>query len=85
MSLDGIRDDVNEGKITFGPHLVQRMTEKGISIEQVLDVILTGNVRKKESDDRSRGKFRKFTISKGEIVVVVKDCVPGFIITTGRR
>ena len=85
MSLKTIYDDVRFNRITFGSHLVQRMWENGISIDQVLDTILTGTVNKKEKDERSRGKFLKYTISKGDIVVVVKDCKPGFIITVNRR
>jgi len=61
------------------------MWENGISINQVLDTILTGTINKKEKNERSHGKFTKFTVSKGNIVVVVKDCKPGFIITTNRR
>ncbi len=39
---------------------------------------------KKEKDERSEGKFNKYTISKGNIVVVVKDSLPAFIITANR-
>jgi len=85
MSLKSIYDDVKSQKITFGPHLIQRMWENGISIDQVLDTILTGTVNKKERDEQSKGKFLKYTVSKNEIVVVVKDCKPGFIITANKR
>ena len=85
MSIQTIRDDIRSGRITFGPHLIQRMWENGISIDQVLDNILTGTVNKKEKDERSRGRFTKYTISKANILVVVKDCIPGFIITANRR
>ncbi len=85
MSIETIHNDINSERITFGPHLVQRMWENCISIDQVLDTILTGTVNKKEKDERSRGKFTKYTISKGNIVVVVKDCKPGFIITANMR
>ena len=85
MSLRSIHDDVRSQKISFGPHLIQRMWENGISIDQVLDTILTGTVNKKERDEQSKGKFLKYTISKGEIIVVVKDCKPGFIITANKR
>jgi len=46
MSIEQIRKDVLSETITFGPHLVERMYQNGISIDQVLDVILTGTVRK---------------------------------------
>ena len=85
MSIETIREDVNLERITFGPHLIQRMWENGISVDQVLDTILTGTVNKQEKDERSQGKFSKFTISKRSIVVVVKDCNPAFIITANRR
>ena len=85
MSIETIYRDVENGYVTFGPHLIQRMFENGLSINQVLDVILTGTVRKKENDERSGGKFIKFTIAKGDILVVVKDCNPAFIITANRR
>ena len=85
MSIETIYEDINSERITFGPHLIQRMWENRISIDQVLDTILTGTVNKKEKDERSHGKFTKFTISKGDMVVVVKDCSPGFIITANRR
>jgi hypothetical protein len=84
MSIEQIRDDVLSEAITFGPHLVERMSESGISLDQVLDVILTGTVRKKEPDERSRGKFTKYTIYKGRITVTVKDCRPAFIVTANR-
>ncbi|OQX95384.1 hypothetical protein B6I21_05695 [candidate division KSB1 bacterium 4572_119] len=57
------------------------MWEKGLSIDQVLDVILNGTVNKREKDEQSKGYFSMFTISKGKIVIVVKDCKPVFIIT----
>ena len=85
MSIQSIYNDINSGRITFGPHLIQRMWENGISIDQVLGTILTGTVNKKKKDERSHGKFTKYTISKGKIVVVVKDCKPAFIITERRR
>ena len=85
MSIEQIRDDVRSEVITFGPHLVERMCENGISIDQVLDVILNGTVRKKETDERSGGKFTKYTIRKRRITVTVKDCRPAFIITANRR
>ena len=65
--------------------VTQRMWENGISIDQVLDTIMTGIINKKEKDERSEGKFSKYTISKGNIVVVVKDSFPAFIITANRR
>ena len=85
MSLSSIQNDIKSQRITFGPHLIQRMWENGISIDQVLDTILTGVVNKKGKDEQSKGKFIKYTISKGEIVVVVKDCKPAFIITANKR
>ena len=85
MSIEQIRDDVRSETITFGPHLVERMYENGISINQVLDVILNGTVRKREPDERSGGRFTKYTIRKGRITVTVKDCRPAFIITANRR
>ena len=84
MSLQSIYDDINSDEITFGPHLIQRIWENGISIDQVLQVILNGTVNKKENDEQSEGKFVKFTISKRNIKVVVKDCKPAFIITANR-
>ena len=50
-----------------------------------MSIETTYTVNKKEKDKRSHGKFTKYTISKGDIVVVVKDCKPGFIITASRR
>lgn len=85
MSLKTIYNDIYLERVTFGPHLIQRMWENGISIDQVLDTILTGTINKREKDERSHGKFIKFTITKRDIVVVVKDCKPAFIITANRR
>ena len=85
MSIESIYDDIDNEQITFGPHLIESMWNAGISIDQVLDLILTGTVNKKEKDERSHGRFNKFTISKGDMVVVVKDCNPAFIITAKRR
>jgi hypothetical protein len=85
MSIETIYEDIHTERITFGPHLIQRMWESCISIDQVLDTILTGTINKKEKNERSHRKFTKFTISKGDIVVVVKDCKPGFIITANKR
>lgn len=85
MSLEEIYEDIKLERITFGPHLIERIWKNGISIDQVLLTILTGTVNKKEKDERSHGKFAKFTISKGDVVVVVKDCKPGFVITANRR
>jgi len=84
MSLEQVRRDALSEAITLGPHLVERMYENGIAIDQVLDVILTGTVRKKQPDERSRGKFAKYTIHKGRITVTAKDCHPAFIVTANR-
>ena len=84
MSLQSIYNDVNSEEITFGSHLIQRMWENGISIDQVLETILNGIVNKKEKDEQSDGQFIKYTISKSKIKVVVKDCKPAFIITASR-
>jgi archaellum component FlaF (FlaF/FlaG flagellin family) len=84
MSIEQIRDDVHSETITFGPHLVERMYENGISIDQVLNVILNGTVVKKEPDERSGGKFTKYTLRRGHITITVKDCRPAFIITASR-
>ncbi|MBI3922443.1 MAG: DUF4258 domain-containing protein [Armatimonadetes bacterium] len=85
MPVDKIREDVLSGRITFGPHLVERMYQNGMSIDQVTDTILTGSVSKQEFDERSLGKFTKYTISKRRVTVTVKDCRPAFIITANRR
>jgi len=85
MSINTIYKDINSEEITFSPHFIQRMWENGISIDQVLDTIMTGIINKKEKDERSEGKFSKHTISKGNIVVVVKDSLPAFIIIANRR
>ena len=85
MSIQSIYDDINFERITFGPHFIQRLWENGLSIEQILDVVLTGTVRKKERDEYSGGKFSKYTIVKGNTGVVIKDCRPAFIITVYRR
>jgi len=85
MSIERIRDDIRNETITFGPHLVERIVENGVSIDQVLDTILNGTVRKKEPDERSGSKFMKYTIRKRHITVTVKDCHPAFIITANRR
>ena len=84
MSIEQVRDDVHSETITFGPHLVERMYENGISIDKVLNVILNGTVSKKEPDERSGGKFTKYTLRRGDITVTVKDCQPAFIITANR-
>jgi len=85
MPIGQVYADIYSEKITFGPHLIQRMYENGISIEQVLNVILTGTIRKREPDETTGGKFTKYTICKGKITVTVKDCQPAFIITASRR
>ena len=50
MSIETIYEDINCERVTFGPHLMQRMWENGISIDQVLDTILNGTVNKKEKE-----------------------------------
>jgi hypothetical protein len=84
MPIEQIRRDIFEEQITFGPHLIERMYENGISIDQVLDAILSGTVQKKEPDERSMGKFTKYTLRKGNLTVTVKVCRPAFIITANR-
>lgn len=85
MSLDTIYRDVRTERIDWGPHVVQRMWEEGFSVDHVYDTILTGTVRKREGDERSAGRFTKYTMVKRQTVVVVKDCHPAFIITVRRR
>ena len=63
MSIKTIYKDIVKEQITFGPYLIQRMWENGISIAQVLDAILTGTINKKEKDESSQVKFIKYTIS----------------------
>ena len=62
MSLGSVRMDVRAGNVDFGPHVVQRMWENSLSIDQVLDVIINGSMRKRENDEASLGRFTKFTI-----------------------
>lgn len=85
MSIEQIRQEVVAEAISFGPRLVERMVQNGISIDQVLDIVLNGTVRKKVPDERSSGRFSKYTISRGRITVTVKDCRPAFIITANRE
>ena len=85
MSVEQIRNDVDSETIEFGPHLVERMFGNGISIDQVLDVIVKGAVTKREPDERSGGLYSKYTIRRRRITVTVKDCSPAFIITANRR
>ena len=85
MSLESIRRDIRNESITIGPHVVQRLWEDGLSIDQVLDTISNGIVRKREKDEYSEGQYTKYTIVKRHIAVVVKDCHPAFIITARRR
>jgi hypothetical protein len=85
MSLETIRRDVRDESVTIGAHVVQRMWEDGLSMDQVLDTILSGVVRKREKDERSEGRYTKFTMVKRNVAVVVKDCHPAFIITARRR
>ena len=85
MSLEQVRQDARAGTISFGPHLVERMHQNGMSIDQVLDTVLTGTVRKRQPDERSRGMFTKYTITKRRVTVTVKDCRPAFIITAKRK
>lgn len=54
-------------------------------VAEKLDVILTGTVLKKEPDQKSEGKFAKYTVRKGRLTVTVKDSQPAFIITANRR
>lgn len=81
MSIETIYDDITSERITFGPHLIQRMWENGISINQVLDTILTGIINKKEKDERSHGKFTKFTILSARIV---EDVLNGIVKSSGK-
>jgi len=85
VSLDYIRNKLKEGLLDFGPHLVERMIQHHIDLDQVIDVIQNGILNKKESDDRSKGRFTKYTLSKGSITVVIKDSDIPFVITTFRR
>ena len=57
MSIETIYEDIHAERITFGPHLIQRMWKNSISAEQVLDTILSGTINKKEKNERSNGKF----------------------------
>ena len=84
MPIEEIREDVRSGRITFGPHLVERAQQNGMSVDQVLDAVLTGTVRKQEPDERSGGRFTKYTLSKRRVTVTVKDCRPAFVITANR-
>jgi hypothetical protein len=85
VSIERIREDVIAGAVTFGPHLVERMAENGISIDRVLDAVLNGTVRKREPDERSGGRFTRYTVGRGRITVTVKDCRPAFVITANRE
>ena len=84
MPIISIYNDIHSDKIIYGAHLVERIWQNGIWLDQVLDTILTGIINKKEKDELS-GRFTKFTISKNNIVVTVKDSKPAFIITANRR
>ncbi len=85
MSLERIKKQLEKENIAFGPHLVERMLQFHIDLDQILSVIMYGKVNKKEPDERSGGQFTKYTLTKGSIGVVVKDSEVPFVITTFRR
>ncbi len=84
MSVESVRKDFEAERFRFESHVIERSFQKGISIDQMIDVVLTGTVTKSEKDEESQGKFMKHTFKKGGTIVVVKDCDPPFVITTNR-
>ncbi len=84
MSLEYIRRELEKENLHFGPHLVDRMIQYNIDLDQVISVI-NGKVNKKEPDERSHRRFTKYSLTKGNVSVVVKDSEIPFVITVFRR
>ena len=83
--MDRIRKQIADENIDFGPHLAERMIQHNIDLDQILEVIRRGTVNKQEPDERSKGRYSKYTLTLGKIGVVVKDSEIPFVITTFRR
>ncbi len=85
MSVHRIYEDVGTRQIDWSFHAVEQMYRSGMSRNQVYEMILRGTVHKVENDEKSQGQYSKYTIGWRGCIAVVKDCVPAFIITVGRR
>lgn len=85
MSLDYIKRELEKGNLLFGTHLVEKMISQNITLEQVIEVIYDGKVNKKRPDEQSKSRFTKYTLTKGNISVVIKDSKIPFVITAFRR
>ena len=85
MSIDYIRKQLESDKLDFGAHLVDRMLQYHIDLDQIIQVIKEGKINKKLPDERSGGKFTKYTLTRGTISVVIKDSDIPFVITVYRR
>ncbi len=81
MSLEYIRRELEKEDLHFGPHLVDRMIQYNIDLDQVLS---NGKINKKEPDERSHERFTKYSLTKGNISVVVKDSEIPFVIVFRR-
>jgi len=85
LSLEYIKRELEKENLIFSIHLIEKMISQNISLDQIIEVIYDGKINKKQADEKSNNKFTKYTLTKGDISVVVKDSETPFVITAYRR
>lgn len=84
MSLEQIRKYIEQDFYLYSNKTRRRIAAGVITTAQVRQTILKGTRRKIEADERSDGRFNKYTIHWHDWYVVVKNTDRPFIITAGR-
>lgn len=82
-----IRKKVSEGEYDFTKHAMDRMSERKIDIEKVLDCILRGKTIEVQSDKKTNDikvLFQEATDGRPEVYVVVASIETPLIITVCR-
>jgi hypothetical protein len=80
MPFDKIKKAARNNSLKYREHAEEKMYNLSLSNIDVIDIILNGKIRKRETDDLI-DDCTKFTVIKGKRGVVVKDSEPVWVIT----
>jgi len=84
MDFEGIKREVKRNHHLMSNKVRHRISKGTITVNQVRQSILKGNKRKVEQDERTDGKYVKYTLHWRDWYVVVKKTDRPFKIAVGR-
>lgn len=87
MSIDRIRKLArdNPDRIEISEHAYNELFKRNISVDEVMETLVKGDVHKKEDDEETKGELTKYSLTWRNLYLTVKNRKPPFIITVRRK